>query len=315
MRFQSLLAAALLLGTSPALAAPVNAVASFSILADMVKEVGGDRVAVTAIVGPNSDTHVYEPKPSDAVALKASQVFFVNGLGFEGWQDRLVEATGFTGPIVVATDGIKTHEMVAEDHDGHADGHDDGHDDHAEEGHHHHDGLDPHAWQSLANGLVYVANIKAGLCKVDPDGCPVYTANADSYSAEISSLDAWVKSEVAKVPLEDRTVITSHDAFGYFAEEYGVTFLAPEGVSTESEASAADVAKLIQQVRAEHARALFMENMSDPRLLEQIARETGVKVGGALYSDALSAPGESAADYLSMFRHNVGLLVPAMLGK
>lgn len=323
MRFKSLLTAALLLGSSPAFAAPLNAVASFSILGDMVAKVGGDRVTVTTIVGPDSDTHVYEPKPSDAVALKASQVFFVNGLGFEGWQDRLVEATGFTGPIVIATDGIKTHDMSEEAEDGHGEGHEGhdeaGHEGHGEAGHdeagHHHDGLDPHAWQSLANGLIYVANIKAGLCKVDPDGCPTYTANAEAYSAEISSLDAWVKSEIAKVPVENRKVITSHDAFGYFAEEYGVAFLAPEGVSTESEASAADVARLIEQIRSSQAKALFIENMSDPRLVEQIARETGVKVGGALYSDALSAPGEPGADYLSMFRHNVGLLVPAMLGE
>lgn len=293
MRFKSLLAAVLLLGVTPALSAPINAVASFSILGSMVKAVGGDRVAVTTIVGPNSDTHVYEPKPSDATALKASQVFFVNGLGFEGWLDRLVGATHYTNPVITAAEGVKTHTM---DEDGTV-------------------VTDPHAWQSLANGLIYVANIKAGLCKVDPDGCPTYTANAEAYSAEISSLDAWVKSEVAKVPAEARKVITSHDAFGYFGEEYGVAFLAPEGVSTESEASPTDVAKLIEQVRSEHAKALFIENMSDPRLLEQIAKETGVKVGGALYSDALSAPDEPAPDYLSMFRHNVGLLIPAMLGK
>lgn len=293
MRLKLLLAAALLLGTSPALAAPVKAVASFSILGDMVKTVGGDRVEVTTIVGPDSDTHVYEPKPSDATALKASQVFFVNGLGFEGWFDRLVGATGYTSLVVTATDGIKTHTM---DEDGTT-------------------VTDPHAWQSLANGLIYVANIKAGLCKVDPEGCPAYTANAEAYSAQIATLDAWVKAEIAKVPEANRKVITSHDAFGYFAEEYGVSFLAPEGVSTESEASAADVAKLIEQIRSSNARALFVENMSDPRLVEQIGRETGVKVGGALYSDALSTPAEPAPDYLSMFRHNVNLLVPAMLGQ
>lgn len=293
MRHLVVLSALLLCGTAPTLAAPIKAIASFSILGDMVKQVGGDRVEVTTIVGPNADTHVYEPKPADATALKSSQIFFVNGLGFEGWLDRLVEATGFTGPVVTASAGVKTHTM---DEDGTI-------------------VTDPHAWQSLANGELYVTNIAAGFCKVDPEGCSVYQANAKAYSAEIAGLDAWVKAQIDTVPTADRKVITSHDAFGYFALEYGVSFLAPEGVSTESEASAADVAKLVNQIRKDGAKALFMENMSDPRLIEQIAQETGVKMGGALYADALSTADEPAPNYLDMFRHNVGLLVPAMLGR
>lgn len=283
----------LALAASPALAAEVKAVASFSILGDMVQHIGGDRVAVTTIVGPNADTHVYEPTPADAAAVTGTQIFFVNGLGFEGWLDRLVGATGFKGPVITASEGVKTHTM---DEDGET-------------------VTDPHAWQSLANGLLYVANITKGLCAVDAAGCATYEANAASYSAEISALDAEVKAQIGAVPEAERKVITTHDAFGYFGLEYGVQFLAPEGISTESEASAADVAKLIEQVRTSGVKALFIENMSDPRLVEQIAKETGAKVGGALYADALSPAGEGAPTYLDMFRHNIALLIPALEGK
>lgn len=283
----------LALMTGTALAAPVNVVASFSILGDMVKEVGGDRVAVTTIVGPNADTHVYEPRPQDAAVLSGAQLFVINGLGFEGWFDRLVEATGFKGEVVTASEGVATHTM---EEDGEAI-------------------TDPHAWQSLTNGELYVANIAKGLCAVDAEGCATYEANAAAYSAKIAALDAEVRAAIAAVPEAQRKVITTHDAFGYFAEAYGVTFMAPEGVSTESEASAADVARLIEQIRQAGVKALFIENMSDPRLVQQIAAETGAKLGGALYADALSEPSEGAATYLDMFRHNVALLVPALEGK
>jgi zinc/manganese transport system substrate-binding protein len=288
----TVLAAALLVVT-PAAAAEVKAVASFSILGDMVKRVGGDRVEVTTIVGPNADTHVYEPKPGDAVAVTGAQIFFVNGLGFEGWMDRFVESTGFKGALVVVSNGVKSHTMLDEGETV----------------------TDPHAWQSLSNGVVYVENIAAGLCKVDATGCDSYRNNAVAYEAEIKALDADVRAQAASVPEAKRKVITTHDAFGYFGEAYGVQFLAPEGVSTESEATAMDVAKLIEQIRAENVTALFIENMSDPRLLQQIASETGAKIGGELYADALSAPDGPAPDYLTMFKYNISQLIPAMLGK
>jgi zinc/manganese transport system substrate-binding protein len=273
-------------------AAPIEAVASFSILGDMVKVVGGDRVEVTTIVGPNADTHVYEPKPSDAAAVAKAQVFFVNGLGFEGWMDRFVQSTGYKGPLVVASEGVKSHDFV-----------DDGE-----------TVADPHAWQSLQNGILYVENIRRGLCSVDAEGCANYEANAKAYEAQISALDAEVKAAIAAVPAARRKVITTHDAFLYFGEAYGVQFLAPVGISTDAEPSAQGVAKLIVQIRSEGVSALFIENMSDGRLIQQIADETGVKMGGELYADALSEPGAGAATYLEMFRHNIGLLVPAMEG-
>jgi len=290
---RALLVSAFAVLTAPALAAPVNAVASFSILGDMVARVGGDRVALTTMVGPNADTHVYEPTPADAANIGKAQVFFVSGLGFEGWMDRLVEAAGYKGAVVVASEGVSTRDM---DEDGKTI-------------------TDPHAWQNLGNGLIYVANIAKGLCAADPEGCPTYEANARTYSDEISALDAQVKAEISAVPEAKRKVITTHDAFGYFGAAYGVVFEAPEGISTESEASAADVARLIGQIRAEGVTALFVENMSDGRLIEQIGRETGVKLGGELYADALSTPEEGAGTYLDMFRHNLALLVPAMRGE
>jgi zinc/manganese transport system substrate-binding protein len=287
----ALIAAALLV--SPAAAAEkLKAVATFSILGDMVHRVGGDLVEVTTIVGPNSDTHVYEPKPADAKSLATAQIFFANGLGFEGWMNRLVEATGFKGETVIASEGVKSRTMI---------------EDGVEE-------TDPHAWQNLSNGVLYVKNIADGLCKADAADCDTFRKNAEAYSAEIRSLDAEVKKRIAAVPEAKRKVITTHDAFGYFGAAYGVTFMAPEGYSTESEASAADVAKLIQQIRADKVSALFIENMSDPRLIDQIARETGVKAGGALFADALSEKGEGGETYLDMFRHNISLLAPAMAG-
>jgi zinc/manganese transport system substrate-binding protein len=283
----------LLVSAVPSAGAEVNAVASFSILGDMVRQVGGERVAVTTIVGPNADTHVYEPKPADAAAVADADVFFVNGLGFEGWMDRFVQATGYAGPLVVASAGVATHTMNE-------------------------DGAtvtDPHAWQSLGNGMAYVETIAGALCRVDAAGCATYKANAVAYEARLTALDAQVRAAIAAVPPDRRKVITTHDAFGYFGRDYGVAFLAPEGISTDAEPSAMDVARLIVQIRNEGVSALFIENMSDGRLIEQIAAETGVELGGELYADALSGPDGPAASYADMFRHNAELLVKAMRGQ
>jgi zinc/manganese transport system substrate-binding protein len=290
--------AALVLGAvgSPALAAePLRVIASFSILGDIVAEVGGDRVEVRTLVGPNGDAHVYEPTPADARATSAAGLVVVNGLGFEGWLDRLVEASGYSGPVAVASDGVTPINLNGEEA--------------AEIG-----DIDPHAWQSVANVQVYVKNIVTALCAADAGECADYEANAAAYLAELSALDASIKSGVAAIPAEKRKVITTHDAFGYFAREYGVTFLAPQGVSTESEASAGEVGALIEQIRDEGVSALFLENISDPRLIQQIAAETGIEPGGELYSDALSEPDGPAATYLDMMRHNATLLQSAMLG-
>jgi len=290
------LALAVALGAASAANAAdkIKAVASFSILGDMVEQVGGDRVEVATLVGPDGDAHVYEPTPSDAKTLAASKILFVNGLGFEGWMDRLDKSSGFKGKTVVASAGVQSRHMIED------------------EGGKEEEITDPHAWQSLANGKLYVANIRDGLIAVDPEGKAEYEANAAKYLDAIAKEEAAVKEALGNLPPERRKIITTHDAFGYFGAAYGIEVVAPEGVSTESEASAKDVAKIIRQIRAQHIPAVFIENVTDHRLLDQIARETGAKIGGTLYTDALSPPGGPAATYLNMFRHNVGALTAAL---
>ena len=328
------LAGALALGLALPLAIPAAAqeaaakipvVASFSILGDFVKEVGGDRVQVTTLVGPNGDAHVFQPAPGDAKKVAAAQIVFVNGLGFEGWIDRLVKASGTKAEIVVATKGISPREMADEDEDDHA-AHDHGkdhkdhdHDEHAKKDGHDHDhaghdhgGVDPHAWQSVANAQIYVANIRDALIAADPAGKAAYEANAAAYTAKLQALDAQVKAAVATIPESNRRIITSHDAFGYFGAAYGVEFIAPQGVSTDSEASAKDVARIIRQIKAEKIPAVFMENISDPRLVKRIAKETKAKIGGELFSDALSDDKGPASTYIDMMKNNVAQLSSAL---
>jgi len=285
----------LLIGSGGAQAADkIKVAASFSVLGDMVARIGGDRVEVATFVGPNGDAHVYEPTPGDAKKLLDASVLVVNGLGLEGWMSRLEKSSGFKGKVVTATTGIKTRQMEEEEK-----------------------GktrkiIDPHAWQSLANGKVYVQNIRDGLITADPAGKDTYEANTKKYLADIDDLDKEVRASIAKLPPARRKIITTHDAFGYFGATYGMAFIAPEGVSTESEASAKDVAKIIRQIKAEKVPAVFLENVTDHRLLDQIARETGAKLGGTLYSDALSDAKGPASTYLDMFRHNIATLTQAL---
>jgi zinc/manganese transport system substrate-binding protein len=268
----------------------VKVVATFSILADLVKNVGGDRVAVAALVGPNGDAHVYQPTPSDAKTLADAKLVFTNGLGFEGWMNRLVKASGSKAPMIVATKGVKPRKM---EEDGHAE-------------------TDPHAWQSVANAKIYVGNIRDGLVAADPAGKATYEANASAYLARLDALDGEVKDAIAKIPADRRRIITTHDAFGYFAVAYGVAFIAPQGVSTEAEVSAKDVARIITQIRKQKIPAVFLENVTDKRLLERIGTESGARVGGTLYSDALTDEKGEAPTYLDMMRHNVKQLASAL---
>jgi len=279
---------------------PIAVVATFSILGDMVKRIGGDHIAVTTLVGPSGDTHVYRPTPADARAVKGADLLFVNGLDFEGWIDRLEEASGFDGRRVVATEGIKP--IGIEETEG----------EHKDHDHHNHGEFDPHAWQSLRLAEVYVENIMIALAQADPDNAAAFYRNRVAYVAEIQALDAEVRAMMSAIPETKRTVVTPHDAFQYFAADYGLTFKAPQGLSTESEASAADVAKLIVQIREQGISAYFVETIIDNRLVDQIGRETGAARGGTLYSGALSGPDGPASTYLDMIRHNATALATAL---
>jgi zinc/manganese transport system substrate-binding protein len=295
--------AAALAFASPALAQDrLKVVATFSILADLVAQVGGDRVELVTLVGPDGDAHVYQPSPADAQAVTDAALIVANGLGFEGWMDRLVEASGTSATIVTATEGVTP---IALDEAAKEDGHDH---DHA----HDHGAEDPHAWQSVTNVAVYVENIAKGLSAADPEGAAVYQANATAYLEQLSALEADIKAAVAALPVDRRTIVTSHDSFAYFAAAYGLTFVSPQGVSTEAEASARDVAALITQIRDSGINAVFVENIADPRLLDQIANETGAKIGGTLFSDALSGPDGQGPTYIAMMRHNLKQLTAAL---
>lgn len=264
----------------------LNVVASFSILGDLVRNVGGERVAVTTLVGPNGDAHVYTPSPSDAKTIADAKLVVVNGLGFEGWLPRLIKSSGGRARIVTASDNITPLKTGRE--------------------------ADPHAWQSVANVKIYVGNIRDALTAADPAGADAYRANAATYLAKLDALDRDVRDAIASIPPERRKVISSHDAFGYFTDAYGIVFIAPLGTSTNSEASAKDIATIIRQIRATKIPAVFLENVSDPRLIERISAETGAAIGGTLYSDTLTAENGDAPTYIAMVTHNIRTLTRAL---
>ena len=290
---------------SPLALAKVPVTATFSILGDLVQQVGGDQVSVSMLVGPNGDAHVYQPTPQDIRTLAQSKLLVSNGLGFEGWLERLDSASGFKGVKVVASQGIQPRHMAEEEEEG-------SEHEHEAEGHHHHGGLDPHAWNDPANVLVYVDNIVRGLSQVDPEHANLYQQNAARYKAQLQKLDADYRARFAQLPAERRRAITSHDAFGYLAQAYQLTLIGAQGLSTESEPSAAMIAGLIRQIRDEKIPALFIENISNPTLIQQIERETQARVGGELYSDALSPAGGAAASYQAMLEHNLSTLLVAL---
>jgi zinc/manganese transport system substrate-binding protein len=273
----------------------ISVVATFSILGDFVKNVGGDRVAVATLVGSNTDAHGYAPTPADAKKIADANLVVANGLGFEGWITRLVKSSGTKAPAIIASKGIK--QRKSEEKGGHS---------------HSHHAVDPHGWQSISNAKVYVTNIRNGLMAADPAGKSVYEANATAYLAKLDALEAEVKEAIGKLRPDRRRIITSHEAFGYFGSAYGIEFIAPRGVSNENAPSAKDVAKIIAQIKKQKIPAVFLENISDVRMMEQIARETGAKIGGQLFSDALSDSNGPAPTYIDMMRHNIRQLDTAL---
>ncbi|MEM6888114.1 MAG: zinc ABC transporter substrate-binding protein [Pseudomonadota bacterium] len=272
----------------PAMAHDKQVVASFSILGDMVEQVVGEHASVTTIVGPDADAHVYQPSVADAKAVAEADIIFVNGLGFETWSDTLIAESGTDGAVFVATEGV-TPVMVEGE-------------------------VDPHAWNALTNGVIYVRNIAAAMSKAMPDHAASFEANAADYITELEALDIETKERLSALPEDRRTVVTAHDAFGYLADAYDMNFIAPVGIDTEAEPSAQELAVLIEQIREQEVAAIFVENITSPALVEQIADETGLEIGGQLFSDALSERGGPATSYLSMFQHNLGQLLAALEG-
>ncbi|MEF8713253.1 MAG: metal ABC transporter substrate-binding protein [Accumulibacter sp.] len=275
-------------------------VASFSILGDLTQQIGGDRVQVYTLVGAGADAHVYQPTPSDARTLSRARLVIVNGLGFEGWIDRLIKSSGYRGARVVASQGIHALRQPR------------AHAGKPADPHQHPGDLDPHAWQDLANARRYVANIAAALGEADPANRSVYQANAARLEQAMAILDGEIRATFNVLPAERRKVVSSHDAFAYFSRAYGIRFIAPVGVSTDAEPSAGEVGAIIRQIRQERIKAMFVENITDPRLLERISRESGARIGGTLYSDSLAKPGSAADSYLGMMRQNAKTLAAAL---
>ena len=282
-----------LLATAACLAGPQaraqeggTVAASMSILADLIRQVGGPRVKVDALIGPGADAHVFQPSPADARRVAQARLLFVNGLGLEGWLGRLVQASGGKAKIITLSTGVKPLRAAQN--------------------------IDPHAWQDIANAKIYVSNIRDALVGIDPAGRDEYARRAAQYTIQLDQLDAGIRAGIASIPMARRRIITSHDAFGYFEAAYGMTFIAPQGVSTESEASSRDVARIIRQIRADKIPAVFLENMSDPRLMNQVARETGAVVGDRVFSDSLSDADGPASTYLAMMRHNLDAFTRAL---
>jgi zinc/manganese transport system substrate-binding protein len=275
-----------LIASAPARGEPLKVVTTFSILGDLVRNVGGKAVEVTTLVGPDSDAHVYSPTPADAKKIADARLIVVNGLGFEGWLPRLVQSSGSKATIVAASNGITPLRLGTD--------------------------ADPHAWQSVNNAKIYVANISAALASADPSAADQLMANTQAYLARLDALDREVRDAVAKLPPARRKVISTHNAFGYFAASYGIEFVAPLGVSTESEPSARDLARIITQIKQAKIPAVFLENITDPRLMQRISAETGARVGGTLYSDGLTGEKGDAPTYIDMVRHNIKALTRAL---
>ena len=284
------LALSALIASPLALANTVETVASFTVLADIVQQVGGEHVKVKSLVGPNGDPHSFEPTPQDSQALSKADVVFVSGLGMEGWMDRLVQASGYKGKVVVASEGVDTRKM---EEDGKTI-------------------TDPHAWNSAHNGAIYASNVMNALIAADPQDAAYFRQRGTAYISQLNQLDSWAQKTFSGVPAAKRKILTSHDAFGYFGQRYGVQFLAPVGFSTESEASASDVASLIKQLKSEKIHSYFIENQTDPRLVQQIATATGAQPGGELYPEALSEKDGPAASYVAAFKHNVESIAASM---
>lgn len=295
--------ASLLMGSSAAQATnKIPVTASFSILGDLCKVVGADRVEVTTLVGPNEDAHVFTPKATHAKSLAKTKLLVINGMHFEPWATKLAQATQFKGMTVVASKGVKPLRIQEAPH---------AHNKHA---HGDHEDIDPHAWQNPLNVVLYVQNIAQALTQVDPEGAKVYLANSQAYITELKALDDWAKAQFSAIAPSARRVVTSHDAFGYLAQQYQIQFMAPQGVNTDAEPSAKQLAQLQSQMKKYQIKVIYLENMGNQKITTQLSKDLGLRLGQALYSDALTSTDQAGATYLKMMRHNITELASGMKG-
>ena len=289
-------------------------VVSFSILEDLVSVIGGKRVHVTSLVRRNMDSHMFQPTPRQAKIVASADLVIMNGLGFEGWMERLVKASGYKGKTIVATDNIPKLKFE-DDHDDHDDhkkddhGHKKDHDDHHGHGH---GEWDPHVWLSVPKMKIYVTNVAEAMSRMDPSSKTYYMKNLKKYISDLNNLDKFIRRSINSIPKKDRVVITSHEAFGHLSNEYGIEFLAPQGLSTETRASASKIASIVRFIKKHSVKAVFPENITDNRLIEQISKQTKIKIGASLYSDALSEKNGPAGTYLNYMRYNVNTIVNAL---
>jgi zinc/manganese transport system substrate-binding protein len=293
--------AALLVGAAGTQAADKpRVVATFSVIGDMVRNVAGDRVELTTIVGPGGDTELYQPTAADAGAVARAQVLFMNGLNdqFEPWLEPLLKKADFKGTKVVVSRGAKI--LTAED-------------EHTSDGREKAAAIDQHAWLDTRNGTVYVKNIAEALARADAANAASYREAAARYTKEIEAAGEWARAEMKTVPAAKRRVISSHDSLQYLAKEFAITLISIHGWTNDTEPSAAQLAALARQIKQERVRALFLDNMTDPRATERVAQETGVTIAGTIYGDALSKPGGEADSYIKMLRHNIAVLKAGML--
>jgi len=293
--------AALLLAGPARAAERVTVVATFSVIADMLANVGGDHINIKTIVGAGGDCELYQPTAADVATIASARAVFLNDLNeeFEPWLDPLLKQALFKGMKVVVSRGVRT--MTAEE-------------EHPVSGRQLPAAIDQHAWLDPRNGIIYGRNIAEALIRLDPAGTADYRARAASYTQQLQATDDWACREIASVPAAKRRALASHDSLQYIASAYGITLLAVNGWTNRSEPSAAELAKLARQIRAERVKALFLDSITDPRAMQRIADETGAVIGGTLYGDSLSpAPGE-ADSYLKMLRHDVSILKAGMLG-
>jgi zinc/manganese transport system substrate-binding protein len=298
---------------------PVKVTATTSIIADLVQNVGGDHVDVYTILAPGTDAHTYSPKPSDVQAVAESQILFRNGLGLETWLDPMIQNAGGSRPIVVVSDGLTPLTDFKAEHD------DEEHIDEAgsapdtvKDGEENEERPgtepDPHMWFDVQRTIGYVENIRDRLKQLDPANAPAYEANADTYIDQLEQLDTEILQWVGTVPPERRKLVTSHDNFGYFAHRYGFEIVGSvlQSFSTEEQPSAQQIVELVEQIKEQQVPAIFTENVSDPRLAEQVADEAGIDVVTNLYTDALGEPGSAGDTYIKMMRFNVQQIVEAL---